>query len=91
MRGRKWGAFHPCEFGCGKQDSTTDAGMMGVHRVPQGWARGLDTSVLAFDVAQFYQSVIRQILLGDLRRQGFSWRLVGFLGSYLNGRSTSYR
>ncbi|OJT07610.1 hypothetical protein TRAPUB_1516, partial [Trametes pubescens] len=91
FEGQKWGAFHPAQFGGTKQHSTVDAGMMLVHRIRQGWARGLDTSVLAFDVAQFYPSVNHRMLLGILRKQGFSTTLVKFLGQYLSGRSTAYR
>ncbi|KAL1945876.1 hypothetical protein VTO73DRAFT_1878 [Trametes versicolor] len=65
--------------------------MLFVHRIRQGWARGLDTSVLAFDVAQFYPSVNHRMLLGILRKQGFSAMLVNFLEQYLSGRSTAYR
>ena len=89
--GQKWGAFHPAQFGGTKQHSTVDAGMLLVHRIRQGWARGLDTSVLAFDVAQFYPSVNHRMLLGILDKQGFSEKLIRFFGHYLSGRSTTYR
>ena len=48
--GQKWGALQ-VQFGSTKQQSTVDAGMMRVHCTRKRWARGLDTSVLAFDVA----------------------------------------
>ena len=51
--GQKYGLFHPAQFGGTEQHSTVDAGVSLVHRVRQGWLRGLDTSILAFDVAQF--------------------------------------
>ena len=56
-RQNRGGDFHPCQFGDTKHHSTTDARMMLVHRIRQGCAWGLDTSVLASNVAQFYPSV----------------------------------
>ena len=49
--GVKFGVFHPNQFGGIRQRSTEDAGLFLTHLVRTGWAQGLRTSVVAFDIA----------------------------------------
>jgi hypothetical protein len=48
------GAFKPNQFGGIAQCSTEDAGVYLTHLVCAGWAKGLQMSVVAFDIAQFF-------------------------------------
>jgi len=80
----------PNQFGGICQRSTEDAGLYLMHLVRTGWARGLKTSVIAFDIAQFFPSINHDALMAILQKQGFPPLVVNFFASYLVGRSTSY-
>ncbi|CAA7258924.1 unnamed protein product [Cyclocybe aegerita] len=82
--------FHPNQLGSIRQRSTKDAGLILTHLVRAGWVKGLQTSVLAFDIAQFFPSINHEMFMAVLRKQGFSPVLVEFFASYLVGRSTVY-
>ncbi len=82
---------HPNQFGGVRQRSTEDAG-----RIPyspcsrRGGPGGLKTSVIAFDIAQFFPSLNHEFLLAAMRKQGFSPGVIRFFESYLVQRFTSY-
>ncbi|PPQ94127.1 hypothetical protein CVT25_007912 [Psilocybe cyanescens] len=61
-----------------------------MHMVRAGWAKGLKTSVIAFDVAQFFPSLNHEVLMAILRKLGFSDNVVKFFFYYLVSRSTQY-
>ncbi|CAA7267583.1 unnamed protein product [Cyclocybe aegerita] len=82
--------FHPNQLGGIRQRLTEDAGLILTHLVRAGWVKGLQTSVLAFDIAQFFPSINHEMFMAVLRKQGFSPVLVEFFASYLVGRSTVY-
>ncbi|CAA7271383.1 unnamed protein product [Cyclocybe aegerita] len=82
--------FHPNQLGGICQRSTEDAGLILTHLVRAGWVKGLQTSTLAFDIAQFFPSINHEMFMAVLRKQGFSPVLVEFFASYLIGRSTFY-
>ena len=82
--------FHPNQVGGVCQRSTEDAGLFLTHIVRAGWAQGLKTSVVAFDVAQFFPSLNHDVLVAILRKQGFPPNVVKFFEHYLVGRSTRY-
>ncbi|CAA7267573.1 unnamed protein product [Cyclocybe aegerita] len=82
--------FHPNQLGGIHQRSTEDAGLILTHLVRAGWVKGLQTSALAFDIAQFFPSINHEMFMAVLRKQGFLPVLVEFFASYLVGRSTVY-
>ncbi|CAA7267563.1 unnamed protein product [Cyclocybe aegerita] len=82
--------FHPNQLGGICQRSTEDAGLILTHLVRAGWVKGLQTSALAFDIAQFFPSINHEMFMAVLRKQGFLPVLVEFFASYLVGRSTVY-
>ncbi|CAA7267368.1 unnamed protein product [Cyclocybe aegerita] len=82
--------FHPNQLGSIHQRSTEDAGLILTHLVQAGWVKGLQTSVLAFDIMQFFPSINHEMFMAVLRKQGFLPVLVEFFASYLVGRSTVY-
>jgi hypothetical protein len=84
-------AFEPNQFGGVAQRSTEDAGIYLTHLVRAGWARGLQTSVVAFDIAQFFPSLNHEVLFDVFSRMGFPAVLGPFLRSYLVGRRTTYK
>jgi retron-type reverse transcriptase len=61
------GIFQSNQFGGIMQWSTKDAGLYLAHLVKAGWARGLKTSVIAFDIAQFFPSLNHGMLIAILR------------------------
>jgi hypothetical protein len=50
----KFGVFHSNQLGGIWQQSTKDAGLFLTHLVKAGWVQSLKTSVVAFDIAQFF-------------------------------------
>jgi hypothetical protein len=82
--------FHPNQFGGTQQHSTTDAAIYLTHTVRVGWAKGLKTSVLAFDLAQFFPSINHEMLIALMAKMGFSDLELEMFQSYLIGRSTRY-
>jgi hypothetical protein len=72
------------------QRSTEDAGLYLTHLVKAGWARGLKTSVIAFDIAQFFPSLNHGMLMAILRQSGFPDKVIQFFSSYLVNRETLY-
>ena len=55
-----------------------------------GWAQGLQTSIVAFDIAQFFPLINHQFLLEVLRKEGFNHKITAFFESYLVDSVTSY-
>src|SRR5262249_40328023 len=89
--GLKFEVFHANQLGGIHQRSTEDAGLILTHLIKAGWAKGLRTSVVAFDIVQFFPSLNHNMMIEILRRQGFAPELVNFFASYLVGRFTAYR
>jgi retron-type reverse transcriptase len=85
------GTFEPNQFGGITQRSTEDAGVYLTHIVRSGWAEGMETSVVAFDIAQFFPSLNHEVLLEVISRLGFPHVVVEFFHSYLVGRCTTYQ
>jgi hypothetical protein len=86
----KYDLVDPNQMGGVSQRSTKDAGLFLTHLVRSGWAQKLQTSVVAFDVAQFVPSINHQFLLAVLRKQGFHRKVAAFFESYLVDRFTMY-
>jgi hypothetical protein len=86
----KHGVLHPNQFGGVCQNSTKDAGCFLTHVVQAGWHTKLKTSVVAFDLAQFFPSINHDVLLSILDKQGFGREVVVFFRSYLVDRFTCY-
>jgi len=86
----KYDLVHPNQVGGVRQCSTEDAGLFLTHLVHTGWAKGKKTSVLAFDIAQFFPSLNHAMLLAILHKQGFSFIVARFFASYLVDQFTSY-
>jgi len=62
----KHSVLHPNQLGGIAQRSTEDAGLFLTHLVCSGWAKGLKTSVVAFDIAQFFLSLNHSMLTAIL-------------------------
>jgi hypothetical protein len=63
----KYGVFQSNQFGGIMQRSTKDAGLYLTHLVKASWARGLKTSMITFDIAQFFPSLNHGMLMAIFR------------------------
>src|SRR6185369_4178453 len=86
----KFGAIESQQFGGITQRSTEDAGSYLVHLVHSEWASNLQTSVLAFDLANFFPSLNHVVLAKVLQIGGYSPTITNFFHSYLVGRRTKF-
>ena len=86
----KYGILHSNQLGGVAQESTKDAGMFLIYLVRASWAKWLKTSVVAFDIVQFFPSLNHSILTLILRHFGFPDCIVDFFSNYLVGISTQY-
>ena len=86
----KYGVLHPNQLGDIFQRFTKDAGLFLTHLVYSGWAKSLKTSVVAFDIAQFFPSLNHSMLTMILQHSGFADCLASFFSDYLVSRSTQY-
>jgi hypothetical protein len=75
--------LHPNQCGGVCQNSTKDAGCFLTHIVWAEWCAKLKTSMVAFDLAQFFPSINHDVLLSILDKQGFTPEVVMFFRSYL--------
>jgi len=73
-----------------KQYLIVNAGIVLTHLICAGWIENCSTSILAFDIAQFFPSLNHQILSLILNKVGFDSRVSQFFNNYLVGRKTKY-
>jgi hypothetical protein len=62
------GIFHSNQLGGIKQCSTEDAGIFLTHLICAGWTKGLKTSVMAFNITQFFPLLNHSLLVDILKR-----------------------
>jgi len=80
----------PNQLGGIRQRSTTDTGVYLTHIIHAGWLRQCHTSVIAFDITQFFPSLNHEFLSICLKKAGLNTNVVGFFNSYYSNRSTTY-
>ena len=80
----------PNQLGGIRQRSTTDVGIYLTHLIHAGWFRQCHTSIIAFDIAQFFLSLNHKFLTVYLKKAGFNTNVVGFFNSYHSNQSTTY-
>jgi len=73
-----------------KQQSTIDTGVFLTHLIYVGWLKGLYTSTLAFDVAQFFSSLNHHLLSLILNKAGFNSQISSFFSDYLINKKMQY-
>ncbi|KAF7761993.1 hypothetical protein Agabi119p4_9985 [Agaricus bisporus var. burnettii] len=83
--------IHSCQTGGICQRSTEDAATVLAHHVRAGWSKKKETSVLAFDIAQFFPSLNHNVLVKVLEHSGFNSKVVSFFSDYLVNRKTKYK
>jgi len=83
--------IHPSQLGGLKFKSTSDAGVALTHIIRSGWSKGKITSILAFDISQFFPSLNHQLLILILEKCGLEFKVSKFFANYLIQRSTNYQ
>ena len=82
--------IHLSQLGGLKFKSTTDATVALTHIVCSGWAKGKTTSMLTFDISQFFPSLNHYLLTLILEKVGLEPRVSSFFANYLVKRKTNY-
>ena len=82
--------IHPSQLGSLKFKSTSDAGVTLTHIIHLGWAKNQSTSILIFDIAQFFPSLNYHILTIILEKAGLDPKVASFFVDYLVNRKTNY-
>lgn len=86
----KFNILHPHQLGAIYQRSTEDASLFLTHLIYAGWAKNKKTSIVAFDVAQFFPFLNHNMLVKTLNKQGFVPEIGKFFAHYLTDCKTEY-
>jgi len=70
--------------------STTDTSIYLTYLIRARWLKQCYTSVIAFDIAQFFPSLNHHFLSICLKKAGLNTNVRNFFSSYHSGRSISY-
>ena len=81
---------HPSQLGGLKFKSTTDAGIVLTHIIRSGWVKNKTTSILAFDITQFFPSLNHHLLTLSLSKAGLDLKVISFFENFLVKRKTNY-
>lgn len=71
-----------------KQCLITDASIFLTYLIYTSWIKGLYTSMLTFNIAQFFSSLNHQLLPKILDKAGFNLRISCFFSDFLSNRQT---
>ena len=82
--------IHPSQLGSLKFKSTSDVGVALTHIVWSGWAKNKSTSILTFDIAQFFPLLNYHLLTSILEKAGLEPKVASFFADYLVKRKTNY-
>ena len=61
-----------------------------MHIIHLGWTKNISTSILAFDIAQFFSSLNYHLLMHIHQKAGLNIWIVKFFANYLINRKTNY-
>ena len=73
-----------------KFKSTTDASEALTHIICSGWTKNTSTSILAFDILQFFPFLNHRLLMWIILKAGLDTQVVNFFSNYLIDRKTNY-
>ena len=82
--------IHSSQLGGLKFKSTTDIGVTLTHIIQSGWIKNKTTSILAFNIAQFFLSLNYCLLTLILEKVGLKLKVASFFADYLVRRKTNY-
>ena len=82
--------IHLSQLGGLKTKTTSNAGIALTHIVCSGWTKNKSTSVLAFNIAQFFLLLNYRFLTIILEKAGLEPKVASFFADYLVKRKTNY-
>jgi len=84
--------IHPSQLELGelKFKSTIDTGVALTYTIQNGWVKNLTTSILTFNIAQFFPLLNHQLLSLIIKKVGFDQHISLFFADYLVNRKTNY-
>ena len=82
--------IYPSQLGGLKFKSTIDASVALTHIIQSGWVKDKMTSILAFDISQFFPSLNHQLLTLILEKMGLKSKVSSFFMNYLVKRKKNY-
>jgi len=82
--------IYPSQLGSLKFKSMTDTSVVLTYIIHLGWVKNLSTSILVFDIVQFFPSLNHHFLTLILRKVDFDFRIANFFSNYLIGRKINY-
>ena len=82
--------IHLCQLGSLKYRSTMNAGVALTYLIQSGWIKNLTTSMLAFNIVQFFPLLNHQLLPLILDKAELDQKVLAFFKNYLVGRKTKY-
>ena len=82
--------IYPCQLGELKFKSTTDVKVALTYIIHSGWVKNLSTSILAFDIAQFFIFLNHCFFTCILQKAGIDSHIVKFFANYLTDRKKNY-
>ena len=82
--------IHPSQLDGLEFKSISDTGVALTYIVYSGWAKNKSTSVLAFNIAQFFPSLNHRLLTIILEKAGLESKVASFFVDYLVKRKTNY-
>ena len=82
--------IYQCQLEDLKQQSTTDVGVVLTYFIYTGWVKNLSTSILGFDIAQFFPLLNHQLLSLIFFKVSFNPKILLFFKNYLVGRKNRY-
>ena len=82
--------IHFSQLGGLKKWLTIDASVTLTHFIHMEWVNNINTSMLTFDISQFFPSLNHYLLPKFFDKVGFDLKASKFFGNYLVGQQTKY-
>ena len=82
--------IHLYQLGSLKQRATSDVEVVLAHFIWMEWVKNHTTSMLTFNIAQFFPSLNHHLLSSILDKASFDSKVLFFFWNYLIGRKTKY-
>ena len=79
-----------CQLGGLKYRSTIDTSITLTHFIWSGWVKNLSTSILAFNIVQFFPLLNHQLLSLIIDKVELNQKVLAFFKNYLVGMKTKY-
>jgi len=80
--------IYPYQLSGLKQRATSDAEVTLTHFIQMEWVKNCTTSMLAFNIAQFFLSLNHHLLSSILIKASFEPKVLTFFQNHLVGRKT---